>query len=62
MEKNSTKLIKLLQDHGWEVVRTRGSHVQLKHRDVKFLLTVPHPKKDLGIGLVKQIYKKSGLK
>ncbi|WP_337843408.1 type II toxin-antitoxin system HicA family toxin [Rheinheimera sp.] len=32
-----------------------------QHPDHKLPLTIPHPKKDLGIGLVKKIRKEAGL-
>ena len=58
---NSRDLLKLLKRHGWVVVRIRGSHHQLKHKVIKTLLTVPHPKKDLPIGTLKAILKAAGL-
>lgn len=61
MEKNSTEIIRLLKKNGWELVRTRGSHHQFKHKDFNYLITVPHPKKDLPIGTAKKILKDAGL-
>ena len=61
MKMNSRDLLKLLKDQGWEVVRIQGSHHQLKHADHGHTLTVPHPKKDLGVGLVKAILRQAGL-
>ncbi|WP_299002342.1 type II toxin-antitoxin system HicA family toxin [uncultured Shewanella sp.] len=58
---NSRELIKELQAAGWVLVRVKGSHHQFKHPDKKLPLTVPHPKKDLKIGLVKAIRKQAGL-
>ena len=49
-----------LQRAGWTLARIRGSHHQLV-KDGK-TVTVPHPKKDLGIGLVNAIRKQAGLK
>jgi predicted RNA binding protein YcfA (HicA-like mRNA interferase family) len=57
----SRDLLKALQVDGWRVVRVRGSHHQLKHPSKPGLLTVPHPKKDLGAGLVNAIMKQAGL-
>ena len=54
---NSKSLIKEVERNGWRRVRTKGSHVQFKHDDYPEILTIPHPKKDLPIGTVKQIKK-----
>jgi len=58
----SAELIKALKKAGWKVVRIRGSHHQLAHPDHRHTITVPHPKKDLGKGLVQAILKQAGLK
>jgi predicted RNA binding protein YcfA (HicA-like mRNA interferase family) len=52
----SRELIKLLQQ------RTRGSHHQFVHPTKPGTVTVPHPKKDLGKGLVRAIRKQAGLR
>ena len=57
---NSRALLAELQAAGWNIARVRGSHHQLV-KDGK-TVTVPHPKKDLGLGLVKAIRKQAGLK
>ena len=57
---NSRELMAELQRTGWKLARVRGSHHQLV-KDGK-TVTVPHPKKDLGIGLVNAIRKQAGLK
>lgn len=57
----SAELIKLLEQNGWKLNRTRGSHHQFKHPDHKNVITVPHPKKDLGKGLVRKIKQDAGL-
>lgn len=57
---NSGALIKLLKENGWVLSRTRGSHHQMT-KDGK-TVTVPHPKKDLGVGLVQAILKQTGIK
>jgi predicted RNA binding protein YcfA (HicA-like mRNA interferase family) len=58
----SRGLIKLLQADGWRLQRTRGSHHQFGHPTKVGTITVPHPKKDLGKGLVLAILKQAGLK
>jgi predicted RNA binding protein YcfA (HicA-like mRNA interferase family) len=51
-----------LQADGWLLQRTRGSHHQFAHPSKPGTVTVPHPKKDLGKGLVQAIRKQAGLK
>ena len=58
---NSKALLKQLQAAGWQIVRVRGSHNQLKHPDYENLITVPHPQKDLPKGLVNAIKKQARL-
>lgn len=57
----SRDLIKEVEKVGWVLVRVKGSHHQFKHPKHKLPLTIPHPKKELGIGLVKAIKKQAGL-
>jgi predicted RNA binding protein YcfA (HicA-like mRNA interferase family) len=58
----SRDLIRALEADGWRLVRVRGSHHQFKHPRKPGTVTIPHPKKDLGIGLVNAIRKQAGLK
>ena len=57
----SRELIRLLVSDGWQLHRVRGSHHQFRHPTKSGTITVPHPKKDLGIGLVKAIRKLAGI-
>ncbi len=57
----STHLLKILKDAGWTEDRQKGSHLTLKHPDIDQIITVPHPKKDLGVGIVARILKIAGL-
>jgi predicted RNA binding protein YcfA (HicA-like mRNA interferase family) len=59
---NSRDLIRELEANGWQRVRVRGSHHQFKHPQKPGTVTLPHPKKDLGIGLVKAIRAQAGLR
>jgi predicted RNA binding protein YcfA (HicA-like mRNA interferase family) len=45
-----------------QLQRTRGSHHQFVHPTKPGTVTVPHPKKDLGKGLVRAIRKQAGLR
>jgi predicted RNA binding protein YcfA (HicA-like mRNA interferase family) len=59
---NSGDLIKQLLADGWVVRATKGSHHIYIHTNKPGHITVPHPKKDLGVGLVNKILKQAGLK
>lgn len=59
---NSAAMIKQLEKNGWVLDRVRGSHHVYKHPVNPNLITVPHPKKDLGKGLVNTLLKLAGLK
>lgn len=58
MERNSRKLLALLQGDGFVLVAVSGSHHKL--RKGQRMVTVPHPKKDLPLGTVRQIYRQAG--
>lgn len=54
---NSAELIKELEAAGFVLVCARGSHHKYRHPDGRMTI-VPHPKKDLGKGLVLKILRK----
>lgn len=55
------ELIKLLEEHGWSVLRVNGSHHRMGKGNMR--TTVPvHGKRDLGKGLVSAIEKQTGVK
>lgn len=60
MERNSRKLIRLLENDGWVRVATKGSHRQFEHLSRKGRITVPHPGRDLKRGTVASIYRQAG--
>lgn len=55
---DSRALLKLLLADGFELVSTRGSHHKLRKGDLFVIL--PHPKKDLPVGTVRNIYRQAG--
>lgn len=57
----SEDLIRLLRADGWTLDRVRGSHHVFKHPDRPGHIVVPHPKKELGKGLVAAIRKQAKL-
>lgn len=53
----------ILQQDGWYLVRTRGSHHQYRHAAKAGVVTVPGaPNDDLAIGTYFSILKQAGLK
>jgi predicted RNA binding protein YcfA (HicA-like mRNA interferase family) len=57
----SADVIREIEAVGWVLDRIRGSHHVFKHPHRPGLVVVPHPKKDLGVGLVAAIRKQAGL-
>lgn len=58
---DSSRLIRMLMDDGWELVRTRGSHHHFRHGTKIGRVTVVHPKKDVAIGTARSVLKSAGL-
>jgi predicted RNA binding protein YcfA (HicA-like mRNA interferase family) len=58
---DSKEVMRRLKDDGWYIVNIRGSHHQFKHPTKPGKVTLPHPKKDLPIGTVRNIFRQSGL-
>jgi predicted RNA binding protein YcfA (HicA-like mRNA interferase family) len=58
----SREVIAALERAGWQRIRQRGSHVQLKHPRRPGLVTVAHPDPDIPIKTLRSIEKQSGLK
>ncbi len=57
----SSDLIRELTEVGWVLDRVRGSHHVFRHPSRPGIVVVPHPKKDLGKGLVAKIRKQAGI-
>jgi len=53
------KVIKLLSKIGFEVVRQRGGHVNMKHSDGRVTVVPVHPGEDLGRGMLSKIIRDS---
>jgi len=61
--RESRAVIKLIEDDGWYLDRTRGSHRQYKHPQKRGLVTIAgKPGDDLAPGTKNSILKQSGLK
>ena len=57
----SNDLIRDMQRAGWQLDRVNSSHHIFKHPNRPGIVVVPHPKKDLGLGLVKAIRRQAGI-
>jgi predicted RNA binding protein YcfA (HicA-like mRNA interferase family) len=58
-----SEVLRMLQDDGWFLAATRGSHRQFKHPSKPGRVTVPgKPNDDLAPGTLNSILKQSGLK
>jgi predicted RNA binding protein YcfA (HicA-like mRNA interferase family) len=56
-------IIKQIEEDGWYLVRTRGSHRQYKHSEKSGLVTIPGKlSDDLASGTLDSILKQAGLK
>lgn len=58
----SDELIRQLAKHGWVLRSVKGSHHVFTHPERGGHISVPHPKKQLGVGLVHKLLKQAGLK
>jgi len=57
------EVLQMLNDDGWFLVATRGSHRQFKHSAKPGRVTVPgKPNDDLAPGTLNSILKQAGLK
>jgi predicted RNA binding protein YcfA (HicA-like mRNA interferase family) len=56
---NSRDIKRRLEQDGWLLERVSGSHHVFKHPVNKETIVLPHPRKDLGRGLVRAIYKQA---
>jgi predicted RNA binding protein YcfA (HicA-like mRNA interferase family) len=57
----SAELIRELRQAGWALDRVHGSHHVFRHAERAGIVVVPHPKKDLGAGLIKAIRRQAGI-
>ena len=52
---DAKELIKILNKMGFEVMRQKGSHIYLKHKDGRCTVVPLHSERDIGRGLLKRI-------
>lgn len=58
MLRDSKKIVKRLENEGFELISVKGSHHKFRKGDRTII--VPHPKKDLPLGTAKAIAKQAG--
>jgi predicted RNA binding protein YcfA (HicA-like mRNA interferase family) len=58
---DSRHVLKLLRADGWKPKNQVGSHLQLEHDVKPGKVTLPHPKKDIPLGTLRNIERQSGL-
>lgn len=58
---SSAELIRQLQHAGWTLRAVKGSHHIYTHPEQGGHISVPHPRKDLGRGLLRKLLKQAGL-
>jgi len=56
---SSRDIRRRLERDGWLLERVAGSHHIFKHPNSRETIVLPHPRKDLGRGLVRAIYKQA---
>ena len=59
---DSKTVIRILKKDGWRHDRTRGSHHVFIDPKTGKIAVVPHPKRDLPTGTVKNLERMTGLK
>jgi predicted RNA binding protein YcfA (HicA-like mRNA interferase family) len=59
---NSADIVRQLERAGWVLRGVKGSHHIYTLPGKPGHISVPHPKKDLGIGLTHKLLKQAGLK
>ncbi|MCY4586798.1 MAG: type II toxin-antitoxin system HicA family toxin [Bryobacterales bacterium] len=57
---SSAALIRRLKRDRWVVANVRGSHHNFKHPTKPGRVTVPHPRKNLAVWLLRRIYRQAG--
>jgi predicted RNA binding protein YcfA (HicA-like mRNA interferase family) len=55
------ELIRILKNHGFELVRTRGSHHSMRHADGRYTVVPVHAGETIGVGLLLKILKDAEL-
>ena len=54
-------ILKALKNHGFTVVRQKGSHIRLRHKDGRHTTLPYHSGQDIGKGLIRKILRDTEL-
>jgi predicted RNA binding protein YcfA (HicA-like mRNA interferase family) len=57
---NSRDIKSRLEREGWLLVRVKGSHHHFRDPATGRMVVLPHPKKDIAVGTVRDIYRAAG--
>lgn len=57
---NSADVIRRLTAEGWFPAGGKGDHQKFKHPQRAGHVVVPHPRKDLAVGTLRNIYRQAG--
>lgn len=57
---NSADVIRRLKAEGWVPAGGKGDHQKFKHPQRAGHVVVPHPRKDLPVGTLRNIYRQAG--
>ena len=57
---DSADVVKRLLREGWKLARQRGSHRLYTHSKRNGRVTVPHPRKEIPTGTLRNIYRQAG--
>ncbi|TAN53798.1 MAG: addiction module toxin, HicA family [Methylococcaceae bacterium] len=57
---NSAEIIKRLESEGWQRCGGKGDHWKFRHPQQAGHVVVPHPRKDIAIGTLRNIYRQAG--
>ena len=60
MERNSRKLMRMIEQAGWSLIEVRGDHHHFRHPAIKGKVTIPHPNTDMANKTERSIYKQAG--
>jgi predicted RNA binding protein YcfA (HicA-like mRNA interferase family) len=58
----SREMIKVIEEDGWYLVATKGSHWQYQHASKPGRVTIKHPDHDIPVKTIHSILKQAGLK
>jgi predicted RNA binding protein YcfA (HicA-like mRNA interferase family) len=57
---SSKDLIRRLERERWRCVGGKGDHQKFKHPEKSGHVVIPHPRKDLRVGMLRSIYRQAG--